>query len=73
MTEHRRAPGAIDRLPGEKWSEFSARQRAAQLAEMPAPKFKRCRQRRDYRRAQQRIADRIDGFDRDDIGLSPDW
>lgn len=37
-----------------------------------APTSKRARKGRRYT-AEQRMADRIDGYDRDDLGESPDW
>lgn len=66
------APGAVRRMPGESYASFSARQRESQLA---AVKPKPVRRRSISRRAQERIAnaDRVDGFDRDDLGESPDY
>lgn len=62
-----RRAGSIDRLPGERWPDFSARQRAAQLAAMtPAARRRRTTQR-VIKRSQETYEDR-----RDDIGESPD-
>lgn len=52
---------------GESFKAFEARRRAAQQANVvKAPKTKRAR-------ADNRTADRIDGYDRDDIGFSNDY
>lgn len=66
-----RAPGAINRLPGEKWADFDKRQREHRTANaVPPPRKKRASRR--AAKTRKRIADRFDGLDRDDIGLSAD-
>lgn len=66
------APGAIRREPGETFASFSGRQRASQLAAQ-SNKPKKQKPRPSARKvAEQRAADRVDGFDRDDIGESTD-
>lgn len=66
------APGAIQRMPGESFASFSARQRESQLAaKQSAPKRRRAVSAR--KTAEQRAADRVDGFDRDDLGESADY
>lgn len=57
-----RRAGALNRMQGEKWVDFSARQRAAQLAAMPAPKVRR-RKAKVVENYESRL---------DDTGLSPD-
>jgi hypothetical protein len=56
------APGAVRRLPGEKFADFAARQRASQLAAKPKPKRRRI------------AAPHVESYeDRlDDLGESPD-
>lgn len=70
------SPGAIRREPGETFASFSGRQRASQLAaeDRAILKPKKRKARPSARQlADKRAADRIDGFDRDDIGESPDY
>lgn len=62
-----RAPGAISRMPGEKWADFDARQRAHRAANMPPPKRKRVSRAKAARRAET-FESRLD-----DTGLSPDY
>lgn len=63
------APGAVHRLPGETFASFSARQKATQLTIFKPAKRKR-RPSASRKTAARRSADRIDGFDRDDLGES---
>lgn len=72
-TKDGRAPGAIARMQGEKWADFNARQIEHRLANTPKPKRKRVSRAKAEATSRRRIADRIDGYDRDDIGLSPDF
>ena len=71
--------GAIKRLPGETFASFSARQRAAQSEEAVVHQARRRRVQRvikaasPYKEAWERNADHIDGYDRDDLGESPDY
>jgi hypothetical protein len=60
-----RAPGAIDRLPGERWADFDARQRAHRIANTPTPKPKR---KRAPRREAETYESRLDN-----LGESPDY
>lgn len=63
-TKDSRAPGAIDRLPGEKWADFDKRQREHRLANTPKPKRKRV----SRAKARETFETKLD-----DIGLSPDF
>lgn len=60
-----RAPGAIKRLPGEKWADFNARQIADREAKRIPVKVKRVRRAK---------AKPVESYETrgDDIGLSPD-
>lgn len=60
-----RAPGAISRMPGEKWADFDARQRAHRAENTPAPKPKR-------KRVARRVEPETYDSRLDDTGLSPD-
>ena len=71
-TKDYRAPGAIARLPGERWADFNARQIAHRAENTPKPKRKP-RVSRAKAAVRQRNANRVDGLDRDDIGLSADY
>ena len=58
----------------ERITREQAERRA--IRELRAAKERRGKHRRRTRReflAEQRNADRIDGYDRDDLGLSPDF
>lgn len=66
------------RLNGETMPQFQARIREIQAPSRKAyfdsikPKPKRVRKAKPKVTAEQKIADHIDGLDRDDIGLSVD-
>lgn len=66
------------RMNGESMPQFQARIREIQAPERAAyftsikPKPKRVRKAKPKVSAEQKIADHIDGFDRDDLGLSED-
>lgn len=62
-----RAPGAIDRLPGEKWTDFDARQRAHREANTTPAARRRKVTQRVIKRSKETYEDRLD-----DTGLSPD-
>jgi hypothetical protein len=70
-----RAPGAIPRLPGENWVDFDARQRQHRIDNtVPKPRKRTTRARAAATGCnRKRNADHVDGFDRDNIGLSPDF
>ena len=66
------------RLDGESMPQFQARIAAVQSAERVVRVAVRYRRKRFTQQAQtlrvdQRNADHVDGYDRDDIGLSPDY
>lgn len=68
------------RRNGESLADFNARCRASQPSRMTPERAKRggftnslWRLEERRRAAEKRIADRIDGFDRDDLGESPDF
>jgi hypothetical protein len=68
-----RAPGALRRFKDEKWADFNARQREAQLAAKPLPRRKRVYADWDNQpplrnRRQESYEDRLD-----DLGESPDY
>jgi len=68
-----RAPGALRRLPGEKWADFAQRQREQQDAAKPLPRRKRVYADWDNQpplrnRRQKSYEDRLD-----DLGESPDY
>jgi hypothetical protein len=62
------------RQNGESMPAFRARVAAAEAASKPASPPRRRRHRHpDSSPSWQRYADRIDGYDRDDMGESPDY
>ncbi len=66
-------PGAIRREPDESFQSFSARQKASQDAAKPAKPAKKPRVRlSSVKKADEANANRVDGLDRDDLGLSHD-
>jgi len=68
-TKDCRAPGAISRLPGERWADFDARQRQHRIDNSPAkPKRKRVSRAKAKVRGAETYETRAD-----DIGLSPDF
>lgn len=72
-TKDYRAPGAIARMQGEKWADFHARQLAHRAENTPKPPRRRSRAKAAATGCnRKRNADRVDGYDRDDIGLSAD-
>lgn len=58
-----RAAGAINRFRGETWADFSARQRAAQLAAMPPKKIK----------SRKKVSSETYETRLDNLGESPDY
>lgn len=58
------------RLDGETMPQFQARIASIQAASRPAPPPRKWR--RTTKPSNSRVADHIDGFDRDDIGASED-
>lgn len=67
-TKDYRAPGAIARLPGERWADFDARQKAHRAENAPPPKRKRVSRAKAKIRSAETYETRAD-----DIGLSPDF
>lgn len=59
----------FQQMNGEKWPDFQARIRAAQTPKLTKPKRVR---RKAVRPATAPCVD-PDGFDRDNLGLSPDY
>ena len=59
------APGAIARLPGEKWADFNARQQAHRAANTPKPKRRRI--------ARKKVSEETFETRMDNLGESPDY
>ena len=64
---------SFKQMQGEKLADYHARVRAAQAEERAKLVIPYRTRSRKAKCADNRIADRIDGYDRDDIGESPDY